>query len=522
MNPIDALDDLASIETGFARIYRNESEVYKIRKPVALLLDGERLDFSHPTARRTACLEELAVARRLETDVALEVVPVARDETGRLIATDRRDEGTKDWALRMRRLPDADRASDRLAANRLTDDHLRAVARRIAAFHERERGDHEPADSAIARLRRWITMHVESPAVARGEPVPPEFAHAEAWQLDFLERESARLIERAERAAVREGHGELTLEHVFVDDLGGVRLLAGLEVFPLLRNVDAAADVAFFATDLASRRRADLAERFVAEYARLANDFDLYPLLDFHASLRASIRAKLDWLSADLATTGTALESRYRERARRFAALALAQPRRPLLPPMVVAMGGQVASGKSTVARHVAHRIGAPVVGSDPTRDFLIGGRLNEDLHEARWDESYAPGFGEKVYAEVLRRAGEVLASGRPVVIDGCFRSRAQRARARDLAERHGLPFLFVEAQVSRNVQRTRLAQRALRDDVPIDDWVEIADHMRAQWEPADDLAATEVLALDTSQPLEHNTQTLEDHLLAWPPALTD
>ena len=72
---------------------------------------------------------------------------------------------------------------------------------------------------------------------------------------------------------------------------------------------DVAADVALLATDLASRGRTDLAERFLAEYAGLANDFDLYPLLDFHASLRAAIRAKLDWVCADHEHAGSAGEA---------------------------------------------------------------------------------------------------------------------------------------------------------------------------------------------------------------------
>ena len=184
-------------------------------------------------------------------------------------------------------------------------------------------------------------------------------------------------------------------------------------------------------------------------------------------------------------------------------------------------MGGQVASGKSTVALHIARRIGAPVVGSDPTRDYLLGARLNEDLHEARWEEAFEPGFAARVYTEVLRRAGEVLESGRPVVIDGCFRSRAQRLEARALAERFDLPFVFVEAQVAPEIQRERLAERALRDAVPIDDWQQIADRLRAQWETASELSAEEHLVLDTGRPLEENAREIEARLPTWPTTLT-
>jgi hypothetical protein len=514
-----SLDELKRVETGFARLYQSEHEVFKLRRPVRLAMGDERVDLSSLELRRAACLEEQRIDEQLAPGVARGVVAIAADAAGRLRVDG--ESAPVDWALRMRRMPDADRAADRLAAGRLDDEDLQAVARCLARFHERARGVSAGPEEMIEALRRRVTLRIDAPDWPRRTPLPEDVDRIESWQLAFLEREVERLTARARADAIREGHGELTLEHVFIDDARRVRILAGLEIGPRFRDTDVAADVALLATDLAGRHRADLAERFVAEYARLANDFDLYPLLDFFASLRASIRAKLDWLCADREAAGSKGERRYRGRARRFFALALAAPRRPLLPPAVVAMGGLVASGKSTVALHIARRIGAPVVGSDPVRDFLLGARLNEDLHEARWEKSYEPGFGERVYCEALRRASEVLASGRPVVIDGCFRSRAQRLRARALAERFGLPFLFVEARISPDCQRQRLAERAVRDSVTVDDWQEIADQMSAQWEPADELSESEHLALDTGLALERNAATIEQRLPTWPPSLT-
>ena len=362
-----------------------------------------------------------------------------------------------------------------------------------------------------------MLQQIDLPDLPRRSPLPDPVERIQAWQLDFLGRHSERFLARAASDAFSEGHGELTLEHAFIDDSGRVRVLAGLEISPRLDRADVTADVALLASDLAARHRVDLAERFVADYARTANDFDLYPLLDFYASLRAALRGKLDWLCADRLVGESRRAEAMRERARRFFALALSAPRRPLLPPVVVAMGGQVASGKSTVATRIAHRIGAPVVGSDPARNFLLGVREHDDVHESRWEEAYEPGFGARVYDEVLRRASEVLESGRPVVIDGCFRSAAQREAARELARRFERPFLFVEATVPRAIQRDRLAERAQRDDVALSAWQEIADEMRADWEPVSELRAEEYLALDTSLPLTRNTTLIEERLPTWP-----
>lgn len=519
-NDARSLGALERVETAFAILHFGPDEVFKRRKPVRLTLAGQSFALDSPARRREACLEEQRLCEQLTPGTALEVVPLrfAHDGTPHV---DRRH-GPADWALRMRRLREADRADRRLERGGLDEAALQAVARHLARFHEGSRGRTEgDPDRALDALGGLIGLPIEAPDWPRRTPPPEALERIEADLRRFFADHRSVLLARIESSAIREGHGELSLAHVFVDDAGDVAMLPGLELGPRLRDVDVALDTAMLAADLGERRRSDLAERFVAEYARLANDFDLYPLLDFYTALGATIRARLDGLCADREQPGSASERRYRERARRWITLALGARREPLLPPIVVAMGGQVASGKSTVAVEIARLIGAPVVGSDPTRDFLLGARLDESLHEVHWEQSYEPGFGERVYAETLRRAGAVLETGRPVVIDGCFRSRAQRGRARALADRFGLPFVFVEANVPRPVQIERLAERAARDGVPIDDWVEIADALRSEWESADDLPAACHVALDTSQPVERAVATLRQRLPSWPSELT-
>ena len=507
------IERLETIETAFAVLHQSATEVFKRRKSVRIRVGADHVDLGPLGRRQMACVEEDRRNLALSPDVGRGVVPVTRDARGGLQLG---GEGAPvDWALRMRRLPDHHRAQRRLSEGVLDELMLRRVATRIARFHERARGVAvQSASGPVFVLDELIRITISPEDGGAMAPLPKAAARAEQWQRELLTSHESRFVARAQTDSIRLGHGELALDHVFVDDAGEVRILAGLEVAPELRNADVAADVALLAADLAGQRRVDLAERFVAEYARLANDFDLYPLLDFYTSLRASLRAKLDWTAAAL---GGADAERYRQRAERFLELATAIPRRSLLPPLVVAVGGQVASGKSTVALEIARRIGAPVVGADATRDFLLGARLNEDLHEVRWAESYAADLPERVYGEVLRRAGEVLVSGRPVVIDGCFRSMNQRLGARSLAKRFELPFLFVEATVSPEVQTARLEERATRDAVPLSDWQSIADQLRGQWQPVTGLAPDEHLALDTARPLASCLDRVEARIPTWP-----
>ena len=68
-------------------------------------------------------------------------------------------------------------------------------------------------------------------------------------------------------------------------------------------------------------------------------------------------------------------KERASDEARRYFLLALASERRSLLPPSVVAVVGQIASGKTTVAERIARMSSAPAVDADRTRKHLAGSR---------------------------------------------------------------------------------------------------------------------------------------------------
>ncbi|MBW2290556.1 MAG: dephospho-CoA kinase, partial [Deltaproteobacteria bacterium] len=106
-----------------------------------------------------------------------------------------------------------------------------------------------------------------------------------------------------------------------------------------------------------------------------------------------------------------------------------------------VAVGGLVASGKSTVARAIARRLDAECIEADDIRHEVLD-RPTEILHEARWVSDLRPGFGDEVYRELLRRGAEAIAAGRSVVLDGCFPTVAWRESARLLALGFGARFL--------------------------------------------------------------------------------
>lgn len=481
------------------------AEVYKIKKPLAFPF----LDFTSFEERERACRNEVRINRRLSPRVYLGVVPIRRRSDGRFTLA-AGGGPVVEWAVRMKRLDDARRADNLLASGALDGGTVDRLARVLAAFHaDSPTGPRIEAMGTPSLVEAHAYENFAALRETAPELVPLEaIAEVERWQIAFLRGRTDLFEARRRGGRIRDGHGDLRLEHVFVRDDGqAFEIIDGIEFDDRYRWGDIAADVAFLAMDLAQLGRTDLAERFVASYARASDDFDLYGVLDFYESYRACIRAKI--LARSMPAD-----------ARRCLLLAQSRPRRSLLPPMLICVAGGIASGKSTLADLLGDQMSAPVIDADRTRKHLLG--LSPTSHEGRadaWKGAYSPAFSEKVYAEIVRRAGVVLASGRPAIVDASFRSARQRAAAREVADAMGVPFRLVECRVPLDIAEARIAARDPQSSVS-DATPEIARAFAASFEPVTELSPTEHLVVDTSGEVGAALSAVLGEVTVWPPGL--
>src|SRR5688572_15976634 len=416
------------IETHISWVLVGPREVYKIKKPVDLGF----LDFSTLERRHAACRAEVELNRRLAPDVYLGVRPVVEGPDGPAIGGAGE---IVDWAVHMRRLPTSDRADVRLAEGRLDHAHMATVAGVIADFHARARADEEAAaygtvqsirDNVLenfAQTRETIDAYLD----------PARRDELERFQLGFLGTYPDRFEQRRLHHRVRDGHGDLRLEHIYLADDGHVSIIDCIEFNERFRYADVCADIAFLAMDLARVGHVELAEHCLASYARASDDYDLYGVVDFYESYRAHVRAKIASIVAASPTTSARVREAKADEARRDYLLALSAHRKSVLSPMLVLVGGIIATGKSTIADCIGRERSAPVIDADRTRKHMLGGRPEDKMYAGAWQGAYDPHVTDRVYAELLRRADVVLASGRPVVLDASFGKRRFRDDARAL-----------------------------------------------------------------------------------------
>ena len=495
----------ALIETHISRVFLRGADVYKVKRAVSLGF----LDFSTLALREAACLAEVELNRRLSADVYLGVVAVLRAPSGELafVAPDDCGRAEKtpvlEWAVHMRRLDDRQRADSLLAAGLFGVRDVETIAATIATFHRSA-----PASAAIAEFGKpaLIEHNVRENFAQIAEHVAAylsaeEHAQLIAYQTRFLDSERARLVERAHAGFVRDGHGDLRLEHCYRHDDGSYAIIDCIEFNERFRYGDVCADLAFLAMDLSYHGRPELADSFVAAYARESADYGVYGVLDFYQSYRATVRAKVSALLAHDDGVSEATRSSAQREARRYFLLAITAGQRALQAPRLIVTFGLIASGKSTVAAALAERLGAAQLSADYTRKELLGVPPEQPRHEAAFEGAYDSGFTERVYETLLARAALILRTGRSVVLDATFRARAHREQAGALASELSADVLFVECRCDRAIALARLRRRAQTTSVS-DGREAIYDAFAARFEPADELAPAPHLRLDTEQPL--------------------
>jgi predicted kinase len=226
------------------------------------------------------------------------------------------------------------------------------------------------------------------------------------------------------------------------------------------------------------------------------------------------VRAKVTAMLAADPDVSESTRRRAAFEARRYYLLALSAGTPALEPPALIAMAGGIASGKSTLADALGRARSAPVLTADRIRKELLGVSPTQPLHSGTFQGAYDEATTERVYGELLARAEQVLASGRSVVLDASFRSRAQRQKAVALAERCGVPALFAECRCSPSATQERLAERGRAPSIS-DGRAEIQGDFLRSFEPLTELPGAAHCVIDTELALQDNVARVLSRLFA-------
>jgi len=430
------------IETHISWVLLTGAWAYKIKKPV----DFGFLNFTTLEARKHFCEQELRLNQRLASDLYLEVLPI----TGREDAPELGGTGQAiEYAIKMRQFAQESLLNAVQARGELTAAHIDDLAAQIAEFHHKTPPvpENHPlcAVAAICAPMRQNIVQIEPLLTEQSDK--QQLAALNGWLEATISRLTPTLEKRGANGKIRECHGDLHLGNAILRENGQVALFDCIEFNEEFRLIDQALDAAFLAMDLETCGLHALAHRLTNAWLEQTGDWQALELLPLYKAHRALVRAKVG-----LFRLGQEQDEAQREAilAQYRSYIALAESYSAIPAPFLVILHGLSGSGKSHLARQLADASGAICLRSDIERKRLYpepAERYSEQAHQ-------------QTYAHLHQLAESALQAGSAVIIDAANLKRSERDAARQMAQRHGVPWLIVASEAPLELIEQRIAAR--------------------------------------------------------------
>ena len=479
------------VQTHASWVFLAGDLVYKVKKPV----DYGFLDFSTLKKRRFYCREELRLNRRLGGDYYLDVVEVVRRE-GRYYYGGRGE--VVDYAVVMRRLPEEFLMRRLLAAGRLEAASLEGLVKLLCDFYRQA----PVFTDGRFGTRRKVEFDVEENFTQTADFVnrtirPADYRRICDFSREFLKQRHKLFVRRVKEGAIREGHGDLHMEHVCLVP-GAPLVFDCIEFNQRFRRLDIVNDLAFLAMDLEENNRFDLAASFIARCRAALGSLFEPELLAFYKCYRAYVRGKvISFLTTD-ENLDEAARSQARERAARYFRLASIYAGPP--PSGLILMAGVSGSGKSWLARALHDLWGLEWLRSDEVRKELFG--LSGESAAAPFGEGiYSREATVRTYRALAEKAAAAVESGESVIVDATNLKVADRKLFTEVADRLQVPIHLLVCRAPRAVLEENLRRRSREGDVSDAD-LKIARRQRFEPPAPDELQRFSWVEIDTGRDL--------------------
>jgi uncharacterized protein len=429
------------VETHAAVVFLVGTRAYKLKKAV----DLGYLDFSSTEKRRMVLERELVLNRRTAPGIYLRTLPIVHLADGSLAL------GTVgevvDWVLEMKRFPNENVLARVAQRGDLSEAMIESLAAVISDFHDHAESVSDcDWPSAMSRIALENKTDLESNVTVLGNDRVEAANRACA---DAMQRCTATL--RQQSSDVRHCHGDLHLGNIYLDGQQPT-LFDCIEFDDFYATIPPLYDLAFLLSDLYARDLRRLANRLLNVWlvhrdpGHWRNDLSSLDALPLYLGSRLAVRAKVEARTPG----GDVVARRYLE--------MIPQIVRPGAR-RLLAIGGLSGSGKSSLAKDLAWRLGA--VGgihlrSDEIRKRMAGIGVFERLPAS----AYTKEASDRVYAELGDLARAALASGQAVVVDAVFSSEEERTGVAAIAAETNAPFMGFWLEAPRELLARRIASR--------------------------------------------------------------
>lgn len=469
------------IDTHGAMIFLIGDLALKIKRAVKY----DYMDLSTVEKRHALLDRELALNQSTAPSIYRNVMPIVRRDDGTLALG--ANGAVVEWVLVMNRFPPEAELTHIAAQGGIDDDLAHALGEAIARYHR-----DAPARNAGGAV---LIMEILEELGRVFATMPDSFCtDGQTWVAQaraIWSDQERRLNLRSQQGHIRRCHGDLHLRNIVMID-GRPTPFDALEFDERLGTCDTLYDLAFLLMDLDQQGMRHAANLVLNAYLTATGagfaqaGLSLLPL---YLAVRAAIRAMVDMQTAAVSENSDSFMRDARGYLARAAGYLKPQP------PVLVAIGGLSGTGKTTIARAVAHQIGAAPGAIHIRSDVVRKTLLHCDPLDQLAADGYAPQITEQTYAELRKQAGQILQQRHCAILDAVHCDPAARKAAQDVATAAGCAFVGIWLD---SPLQTRLDRVAARGPDASD-----ADAQVVRRQADNDLGRMDWMRINTDQPLE-------------------
>jgi aminoglycoside phosphotransferase family enzyme/predicted kinase len=482
--------EVRSLQTHISWVFIASPFVFKVKKPVNLGF----LDFSTLEKRRYFCQREVELNRRLCPEIYLGVVPIYKN--GSSFSFNPEGE-IAEYTVKMRELPHARPArrglsegaflSELLAKGLVGETEINRVISTLHRFYESETPSSEieqwgtpeklkiSTDENFAQVEPFVAKTISSAA----------FEAIRHFTNHFYVANEKLFRKRIQQHRIRDCHGDLHLDHIHLTPKA-TTIFDCIEFNDRFRFIDIANDLAFLAMDVDFEGRRDLGSLLLRNAAHEFGDPGMLKVSNFYKCYRAFVRGKVESIQATEKETKNPQE--HEKQATRYFRLALNYAVAGSQP-LVLAVMGRIAAGKTTVANQLARELDWPIFSSDHVRKMLAGVSLTKRTPAEQRDKVYSKQMTEQTYKKLLENGLAALATHNGAVLDATFSSHANRDFLREQCAKAGIRLQVAELDVHPATIRARLSSRDKSTGEISDARVEDFEKLNAAYEAPSELA---------------------------------
>ncbi len=491
-------DKVEIMQTQMSFVFIAGDYVYKIKKPVNL----GYLDYTTLEQRKYFCDKEVELNRRLCPQTYLGVVPIVKPGKNFVLGGVGKP---IEYAVKMRYLPQERMMNVLLEKEQVTADMVAEVARIVADFHKRAATSEEI--SYYGSLKAINVNNSENYSQTEkyiGKTISKEqYERIKEFTDSFTRENEALFNRRIDQCRIRDCHGDLHAAHICFTD--SICIYDCIEFTDRFRYCDVAAEVSFLSMDLDHYGFADLSRSFLNAYISNSKDEELSKLVKYYKCYFAYVRGKVASFKTDDPYISETEREKTKAAAAGYFSLAEAYTRKK---PILLITVGLTGTGKSTIARALAKRLGLTILSSDVIRKKLAGVPLTERHFDGYRGGIYTPELSRRTYEKMYADARDILKQGDSVILDATFVRKEGRLKAKQLAETAGADFGIIEVTLPESVIKKRLDRRIKTGSVSDGRW-EIYTPQKKEFEPVDEIPEEQHITVDMMLPLEQNARRI-------------